>query len=986
MFDCAGCAISAPASRQVGLLFDALGEAAFMLDVNGVVKLGNREARALTGESELESGLRFENLVVLRDEARRSRLSVASLLGKEAGAWALLPNGADKPVTVRAVALDGGVFIGIRDRSQQYEREARLSEFTRTLDLTLDCVFMYRAADLRFIYVNAGGRRQVGYSEEELLNMTVLDLKRQFTATAFREMVRPLFDGKQSSITFRTTHRHKDGHDIPVEVCLQLVVGVGREPRFVNIVRDITDRLLVESALKESETLFRDVIDSLPACIGVVDRNGRLAANSRPWAEFPATLDGEGGLGLPGGDYYDLCRRPVGASSQRGEQIRDGLGKVLTGGAESFSCEYPVVVDNERQWWKFDVNRLRRESGGAVVSHTNITRQKTAEKVLEDFKAALDEHGIVAITDPRGRITYVNDRFCAISKFSREELIGKDHRIISSGYHSKEFIRNLWRTIKAGRVWRGEMKNRAKDGSYYWVDTTIVPFLDAAGRPTQYIAIRADITASKEAEALLQQSNRALEEAKLKADSASQAKSRFLANMSHEIRTPMNAILGYSQLMLRDRALGDGAKASLRVINQSGEHLLGLIDNVLDMSKIEAGRVEVQQRQFSLLELFETLEAMFRLRAAAKNLRLDVRLTEVENSTVMSDVGKVRQILVNLLSNAVKFTDQGRISLFGSLEPEEDGQLWFLASVTDTGIGMSASELNQLFRPFTQTHAGLNTREGTGLGLALSRDFARLLGGDITVESTPGMGTTFRLRIPTKPCQGDPVSRSPRSRLVLGLKPGQRSPRILVVDDRPVNSHWLEELLCHVGFEARCAESGEEAIAECHSWLPHVILMDIHMPGMDGLEATRRIKADPRTAGTLIIALSASTFEVEREAVTQAGADGFLPKPCQERDLFAVLGQMLNLEFLFSDGSHASDIAKSHGSVTVDSAMLVALPNPLRAELYASAVNGDRFRLEEIIRQVGAVAGPDLAAGLLRLAENYEYESITNALEAVCQS
>ena len=300
-----------------------------------------------------------------------------------------------------------------------------------------------------------------------------------------------------------------------------------------------------------------------------------------------------------------------------------------------------------------------------------------------------------------------------------------------------------------------------------------------------------------------------LDAANKELEAANRAKSAFLANMSHEIRTPMNAILGYSQLMLRDPRLGTDAKENLGIINRSGDHLLTLINSVLDMSKIEAGRMELHPTTFSLSALLDSLAALFRLRAEAKALRFEIFVDGESVPYAVADEGKIRQALINLLGNAIKFTDHGHIKLHISLDQKADNRLWLSASVEDTGPGMTDKEQEELFQPFTQIKGGLNNQEGTGLGLAISRKCARLMGGDLTVTSSSAGGSIFRFEVPIERGDERVVIRRGAPRRVSVIRAGQQVPRILVVDDQLENRDWLVKLLRVVGFSVECAENGE---------------------------------------------------------------------------------------------------------------------------------------------------------------------------------
>jgi PAS domain S-box-containing protein len=1023
--------------------------------------------------------------------------------------------------------------------------------------------------------------------------------------------------------------------------------------------RDITERKRTEEALRESEELHRTILRSAMDGFWLADAQGHLLEVNEAYCR----MSGFSAQELLTMSIPDL------ETAETAHEVAAHMQHIIAQGEDR--CE---TRHHRKDGSVFDVEisvQHRYANGGRfVVFLRDITEHKRMKAALIDFKAALDEHAIVSMTDARGTITYVNDKFCALSQYSREELIGKTHRMVNSGQHPKAFIRELWQTISNGRTWRGEVINRSKDGAFYWVDTTIVPFLDGAGKPSQYIGIQADITARKQAEnqrerfftlpldmlcivgldgyfkrlnpaftetsgftmdellgrpyldfvhpddrsatltemeklssgdptsefenrcqckdgswkwlswraqpfpdegmfyatarditahkaaeeelrrsyavfenlfkslsglflvltpdlkivaasnayleatitkredligrdlfevfpdnpddlaatgvsnlrasldrvrqrgvsdtmaiqkydirrpdgvfekrywsplnspvfgiggrieylihrvedvtefvrqkshpagdsielrsrleqmeaeiflnsqklqatnQQLHDVNTQLQQAKAEADAANMAKSRFLANMSHEIRTPMNAILGYSQLMLRDPSAGIDAKANLKVINRSGEHLLALLNDVLDMSKIEAGHTVLRPTTFSLSGLVDSLATMFRLRAEAKALGFEVSLDGESVPYVVADEGKLRQVFINLLGNALKFTERGQIKLHVTLEQRSAGRLWLSAQVEDTGLGMTGEEQKKLFQPFIQTKGGLNTSNpGTGLGLAISREYARLMGGDLTVSSTFGAGSTFRFEAPIERGNAGVAIKRTNAPHIIGLRAGQEVPKILVVDDQIDNQDWLVKLLAVLGFSVRGVDNGEAAIRSWEEWKPRLILMDVHMPVMDGLEATRRIKADPRGKETVIIALTASAMDDQRLTALQSGVDDFIAKPCDEDELLEKMRVHLNIAYEYGEMS-GNESEPAGGAPALSAEKLGRLPQELIEELRNATLSGKKDLMDKLILKACNTGHAESAHALQELADNYEYDALTRTLEEACR-
>ncbi len=653
-----------------------------------------------------------------------------------------------------------------------------------------------------------------------------------------------------------------------------------------------------------------------------------------------------------------------------------------------------------------------------------LERQKLLQE-LSAFKQGLDQSAIVSITDTKGVIIYVNDRFCEISGYSRDELIGKTHRLINSGYHPSDFFKQLWRTIIQGKVWRGEICNRTRKGDLYWVDSTIVPFLDSQGKPFQYLGIRFDISDRKKIEAELAKSEAQfrglvegandviwsfdldglytylspqfetlfgwkpsewigksfvdlvhpddleiliknnhqyilggetahnleirhlhrdghyvwvrisataikneqgtiigrqgilsdisdrkqyevqLQQTNLELARATRMKDEFLANMSHELRTPLNAILGMSEAMQEEifGPLNQKQHQSVQTIEKSGTHLLALINDILDVAKIESGKIELNCTPTPITELCESSLIFIKQQALKKRISIQTEISPYLPNLLI-DERRIRQVLINLLNNAIKFTPEGGgVSLTVKLESSTETALsnhYISFAVTDTGIGIAHENLAKLFQPFVQIDSALNRQYmGTGLGLTLVKKIVEMHGGEVKVKSTIDLGSCFAFRLP---CQ-DLLLKSPQSsqETAVNLDPNsttqvsEKFPIILLAEDHEANIITISRYLKAKGYQIILAENGQEAIDQAKLHRPDLILMDIQMPVMDGLEAIQRIREDSdlKLANIPIIALTALAMTSDKQKCLEAGANDYLTKPVKLSQLTSTIQQIL---------------------------------------------------------------------------------------------
>ncbi|WP_295449396.1 PAS domain-containing hybrid sensor histidine kinase/response regulator [uncultured Thiodictyon sp.] len=680
---------------------------------------------------------------------------------------------------------------------------------------------------------------------------------------------------------------------------------------------------------------------------------------------------------LIGSDFSDYFTEP--------EQAAAGYRQVFS---EGYVTDYPLAIrhaDGHVTDVLYNASVYRDDAGeiaGVFAAARDITLRKRAEnelRALSNYSRRLIEASLdpLVTISPDGRIMDVNAATETVTGRPREQLIGSD---VSDYFTEPERAAAGYRQVfSEGYVTDYPLAIRHADGHVTDVLYNASVYRDDAGEIAGVFAAARDITLRKQAEQAVRELNASLEqkvaERTAQLAAASQAKSEFLANMSHEIRTPLNAILGFAQVLGRDPGLNATQRDSLTTIQRSGEHLLTLINDILDMAKIEAGRMTVRVAPFNLIALVTEVQAFFRQRARERGLALGEELSALPRM-VSGDEVKLRQVLINLIGNAVKFTASGSVMI--RVAPAGDDAIAF--SVIDTGMGIAPHEMARLFEPFSQTASGRQVRGGTGLGLALSSRFVQLMGGELIAESRLGQGSCFSFTL-SLPATDAVAPKAEATELpVVGLVPGQPVCRILIVDDLADNRAPLRSLLEGLNpqppvLALREAADGREAVALWEDWQPHVVFMDMRMPVMSGEEATREIRARmavrPGAVGTIIVALTASAFNEHRDRFLSCGCDDFAGKPWRAEELFAILEHRAGLRFIRAGDTPAAAVAVSAEEMA---SRLIALPAEWRASLSEAVMLGDFGRIGALAAQLGD-ADAVLHTALAAWAYNFDLDA-----------
>ncbi|MGE0086420.1 MAG: PAS domain S-box protein [Desulfococcaceae bacterium] len=891
--------------------------------------------------------------------------------------WAIPIAGPDNEIEG---AISVNRDITVRRRAEQELRKSQ-SRLRTLIDTIPDLIWL---KDPEGVYLQCNPRFEAffGAKEEEIIGKTDYDFMEKDLADFFRHHDKAAVTaGKpninEEMITFADGHR-----EILETIKTPVYESDGKLMGVLGIGRDITARKQTEQALRESEERFKALHNASFGGITIHDKGVILECN-QGLCEISGyakeELIGMDGLLL----IAEKSRNAVRANILSGyEKPYEAFGLRKDG------TEYPLRLEARNIPYKGKKVR--------VVEFRDITEQKKAEadiKESEERLRSIFENIPIGmfLSTLEGKFVYVNPALPAMLGYaSPEELIQTvNQSSIAAALYEDPARRPVFvkQVESTGGNWKiFENRYRRRDGQ---VIDAILSFCQRpeplTGKHLLYGFVQ-DITERKRADEELMQYREHLEElvkartaelrlAKEQAESANLAKSRFLSNMSHELRTPLNIIMGFSRLMQREKNMMPSQLEKLETVVKSGEHLLELINEVLEMSKIETGSFRLSEDEFNLHQVLDTLESMYAFRAREKGIELRFESSPETPRFIRADEQKFRQVLLNLLGNAVKFTSQGHIIIRIGYS-EKDFRL--SAEVEDTGPGIAPEEMHLLFQPFGQTETGRKSTEGTGLGLPISKKYAELMGGEISAESQPGKGSIFRFHIRVQKAENGKILKKKPERRVIGLAPGQPVYRILIAEDNADNRSLLSSLLQSAGFEVCMAENGQEALELWKTASPHLILMDMRMPVMDGYEAVKIIRNSENSAAQIpVIAVTAYAFEEDRKAVMTAGCSDFIRKPFRESEIFEKIAFYLGVRYIYEEISVQEKSALNE----LKPGDLSDLPGEWLAEVRNAAMRGNSKALLELVSRIRNEHS-EAAEGLTELVAKYQFKKIADLIPA----
>ncbi len=823
-----------------------------------------------------------------------------------------------------------------------------------------------------YLRVNKAFANILNLSEQQIIGKSFADFFPPDIITIFEHRIQQLINTDKPLVIEDTLFI--DGQLKTFESILFSVVNERGKPQtFWSVATDITARKQAEIELRKSRDLRDAIFHESADALFLVDSDSLLTIDCNRYAvELFEAQNQEELIGIEG---HILQKRQF--NNQEMEKIRQ---EVNQKGLWSLEIEY-ITKKGRYFWGNLTVKQVDvAEKKLNLVRVTDISNRKFAEQALRESEKQLrllaDALPVfISYADSEQRYQFVNKKYEEQFGLSREEILGKHTREVI-GEVNYNFVCDYIEQALTGESVNYEVTFPSLgDSEERSLSVMLIPDFDESLKVQGYYSLIIDISDRKRIELELQKAKEA-------AEIASKAKGTFIANMSHELRSPLNSILGFARLLKNNNQLSSEQQKNAEIIYRSGKHLLNLINQVLDLAKIESNRTTLEQKDFNLYTLLDDIYSMFSLKAKSQGLAFNIQKTSDVPSYIQSDEMKLRQVLINLLSNAFKFTEKGSVSLRVFVSSDSlDQRVILNFEVEDTGIGIAPEEQINLFEAFIQTEAGRKINEGTGLGLTISREFVQVMGGELTVDSQLDRGSIFKFNIVAKIIDEVPKKSQIQHQKIIGLEPEQLLYRLLVVDDHSINRQLLVQLLTPLGFAIQEAENGAEAITLWQKWQPHLIWMDLRMPVLDGYQATAKIREQEQsqnvTNPVIIIALSANILP---EKYLTLGFNDFIRKPFEELEIFTTLKQHLGVKYCY-----AKDIQKPDETLENTENYLEAfanLPDSILTQLEEALILGDPKLIQQTIQSLDKLNN-HLAEALNSWADRFEYTQILDLIRSV---
>lgn len=880
----------------------SIGDAVITTNRMGEIMHMNHVAEQLTGWKETEAkGRKIEEVFCIVNEETRLPvenpvervLREGTIVGLANHTLLLAKDGREIPVADSGAPIRSdentilGVVLVFRDQTSERvhqkeieEREMKIRESQLLLKEILDTIpvrVFWKDRNSVYLGCNRPFATDAGLKNpEDLTGKTDFDMGWAKEAELYRRDDKEVMETGIPKLQYEEPQTTPEGDTIwlktskvPLRNTANEIIGV------LGTYEDITERKKTELALQQSEENFRRTLEESPFGIRIVSSDGKTKFVNREFLKIFGFESFEEYLSAPIKSYYaekSLLEHEQRKQARQSRQFTD----------EQYELEIFCKDGKSRTLHVYRKELFWDGTRHEMAIYQDITFKKQAEEKLRLLGASVEQSPVcIVIVNRYGRIEYVNQTFTLTTGYSAEEAIGMNPRILKSGYHDKSYYKNLWDTILSGKDWVGEFLNKKKNGQLYWESAIISPVADENGTISHFVAIKEDITAKRKiTEELIR--------AKERAEESDRLKSAFLANLSHEIRTPMNAIMGFTQLLDGESYSQEKKHEFIEIIQKSGQYLLSVIDDIIEISRIETGQIAPSMTKTDIDHLMRSLHERIQITIPEeKDIRLVYESSEPEkNVFIETDEVKLQQILTNLISNGIKYTEKGYVKFGYRLAGSNEIDFY----VEDTGIGIDPKFHNRIFDRFGRVEGDVAVRKGgLGLGLAIAKAYAELLGGTIRVESEPGKGSIFTVSLP---CKIYTETAEQISDAHFSSSSNELQLKILIAEDDEINFIYLRELFANANFTILRASNGREAVDIClQNSDIDLVLMDIKMPGMSGTEALKEIRK--KCPSLPVVAQTAYAMSGDEQRILAEGFDGYVAKPITSEKLMDTIETVL---------------------------------------------------------------------------------------------